>query len=249
MTRDLYPAALIGAVVVASILPARGLLAAALPALTVAAVALVLFLHGLRLSRAAMWAGATNWRLHLLVMAITFVAFPLLGLAFRAAFPTRAAARAVDRGSVPHAGAVDGPVLDRVHRHRARQRPRRDLRGHTVQSGGRGAHPAAGRRSAARRGGGPGSEQGARDRRAGAAARDPGAARAAVAGGLGDAQRRVAEARRSRFDPADRLRRVQRGGGGGVMAWDQPRHAGATGGGRSWRSWPSRSGPPTGSAI
>ncbi len=85
--RDLYPLALVGAVVLASLLPARGMLAAALPVLTVVAVALVLFLHGLRLSRDAMVAGATNWRLHLVVMLVTFVGFPLLGLGLRAALP------------------------------------------------------------------------------------------------------------------------------------------------------------------
>lgn len=87
MKRDLYPLALIGAVVVSSVLPARGMLAAALPALTVAAVALVLFLHGLRLSRPAMIAGATNWRLHAVVTVFTFGAFPLLGLALHALLP------------------------------------------------------------------------------------------------------------------------------------------------------------------
>jgi len=83
----LYPALLVGMVLLASILPARGMLAAALPTVIVAAVALVLFLHGLRLSRAAMLAGAGNWRLHILVLAISFAAFPLLGLAARAAAP------------------------------------------------------------------------------------------------------------------------------------------------------------------
>lgn len=85
--RDLYPLALVGAVGVASVLPAHGALADALPLVTVAAVALVLFLHGLRLSREAMIAGATNWRLHLVVVLATFAAFPLLGLGLRALFP------------------------------------------------------------------------------------------------------------------------------------------------------------------
>ncbi len=85
--RDLYPLALVGAVGVASVLTARGVLADALPMVTVAAVALVLFLHGLRLSRTAMIAGATNWRLHLVVMLATFAAFPLLGLTLHALLP------------------------------------------------------------------------------------------------------------------------------------------------------------------
>lgn len=87
MKRDLYPLALVGAVVLASLLPAHGLLAAALPGVTVAAVALVLFLHGLRLSREAMVAGATNWRLHAVVTLFTFAAFPLIGLALHWLLP------------------------------------------------------------------------------------------------------------------------------------------------------------------
>lgn len=87
MKQALYPALLVGMVVLASVAPARGALAAALPSLIVVAVAVVLFLHGLRLSRAAMLAGAGNWRLHLLVLIISFAAFPLVGLAARTALP------------------------------------------------------------------------------------------------------------------------------------------------------------------
>ena len=47
------------------------------------AIGLLFFLHGARLSRSAIIAGASHWRLHLLVFACTFVLFPLLGLALR----------------------------------------------------------------------------------------------------------------------------------------------------------------------
>lgn len=47
-------------VVLTSVAPARGAFAAAFPTIIVVAVARVLFLHGLRLSRAAMIAGAIN---------------------------------------------------------------------------------------------------------------------------------------------------------------------------------------------
>lgn len=40
-------------------------------------------MHGAKLSRQAILAGAGHWRLHLLVFACTFVLFPLLGLALR----------------------------------------------------------------------------------------------------------------------------------------------------------------------
>jgi sodium/bile acid cotransporter 7 len=50
---------------------------------TTFAIALLFFLHGAKLSRDAVAAGLTHWRLHLLVLAITFVMFPLLGLALK----------------------------------------------------------------------------------------------------------------------------------------------------------------------
>lgn len=87
MKRDLYPFALVGAVGLATVLPARGWLADALPGVTVIAVMLLLFLHGLRLSREALLAGAGHWRLHLAILGVTFVAFPALGLALRWAVP------------------------------------------------------------------------------------------------------------------------------------------------------------------
>lgn len=48
--------------------------------LTKLAVALIFFLHGARLSFAALRAGALNWRLHTVVQLGTFLLFPLLGL-------------------------------------------------------------------------------------------------------------------------------------------------------------------------
>lgn len=48
--------------------------------LTKAAVALIFFLHGARLSLAALRDGALNWRLHLCVQMGTFLLFPVLGL-------------------------------------------------------------------------------------------------------------------------------------------------------------------------
>jgi len=47
------------------------------------ATALLFFLHGAKLSREAIVAGATHWRLHLLVLCSTFLLFPLLGLLMR----------------------------------------------------------------------------------------------------------------------------------------------------------------------
>ena len=72
---------LLGTVVLASLLPARGIWAGIAGDAADIGIVLLFFLHGAKLSRAAIWEGARNWRLHLTVVATTFVVFPLLGLA------------------------------------------------------------------------------------------------------------------------------------------------------------------------
>jgi sodium/bile acid cotransporter 7 len=75
---------LVGTVVLASLLPARG---AWVPVFDIAAdvgIVLLFFLHGAKLSREAIIAGAKNWRLHLAVFASTYILFPLLGLGITA---------------------------------------------------------------------------------------------------------------------------------------------------------------------
>ncbi|SFR96754.1 bile acid:sodium symporter family protein [Sphingomonas jatrophae] len=79
---DRYSLMLLGTVLVATVLPCRGSVADAFHLTTMAAIALLFFLHGAKLSRAAILAGMGNWRLHLVVLALTFAAFPVLGLAF-----------------------------------------------------------------------------------------------------------------------------------------------------------------------
>jgi solute carrier family 10 (sodium/bile acid cotransporter), member 7 len=75
---------LIGTVATASLLPCRGEGAVIFGWITNAAITLLFFLHGAKLSREAIVAGIGHWRLHLLVAASTFVLFPILGLAIRA---------------------------------------------------------------------------------------------------------------------------------------------------------------------
>ena len=82
---DPYIIGLLGAVAVASLLPCRGQWATAFGYITNAAIVLLFFLHGAKLSREAVVAGLSHWRLHLLVLASTYVLFPLLGLAAQAA--------------------------------------------------------------------------------------------------------------------------------------------------------------------
>ena len=71
---------LLGTVLLASILPARGAGATIVGVIADIGIVLLFFLHGAKLSREALWDGARNWRLHLAVLAVTFVVFPLLGL-------------------------------------------------------------------------------------------------------------------------------------------------------------------------
>jgi len=78
-----YTLALLGMVVLASFLPASGQVAAVLGNVTTFAIGLLFFLHGAKLSREAIVAGIMHWRLHLLVLASTFVMFPLMGLAIK----------------------------------------------------------------------------------------------------------------------------------------------------------------------
>ncbi|MBD9413395.1 bile acid:sodium symporter [Pseudomonas sp. PDM16] len=80
---DPFTQALVAVVLAASLLPAEGQAVVAVDWITNLAIALLFFLHGAKLSRSAIIAGAGHWRLHLLVFACTFIAFPLLGLALR----------------------------------------------------------------------------------------------------------------------------------------------------------------------
>lgn len=80
---DNFTLTLIGVVTLASLLPASGQVAVGFGWLTNIAIALLFFLHGAKLSRESIIAGAGHWRLHLLVFSLTFVVFPLLGLALK----------------------------------------------------------------------------------------------------------------------------------------------------------------------
>lgn len=70
-------------VLAATVLPCQGPSARVFDLITKAAITLLFFLHGAKLSREAIIAGIAHWRLHLLVAAATYVCFPVLGLAMR----------------------------------------------------------------------------------------------------------------------------------------------------------------------
>ncbi|EIZ80637.1 bile acid:sodium symporter [Novosphingobium sp. Rr 2-17] len=81
---DPYLLLLLSTVGLASVLPARGIWADIAGWVADAAIALLFFLHGAKLSRQAILDGARAWKLHLTVAAMTFVLFPAVGLGVRA---------------------------------------------------------------------------------------------------------------------------------------------------------------------
>ena len=80
---DNFTLAMIATVIAASFFPCHGQGEIIFNNITHVAVSLLFFLHGAKLSREAVIAGITHWRLHLLVMLCTFALFPLLGLVLK----------------------------------------------------------------------------------------------------------------------------------------------------------------------
>lgn len=71
---------IIAAVIIAIIFPASGQFAEWFSTATNLAIALLFFLYGARLSTQEALKGLTNWKLHLTILAFTFVAYPIVGL-------------------------------------------------------------------------------------------------------------------------------------------------------------------------
>lgn len=76
---DNFTLILIAVVLAATLVPAHGQGAVFFEVLTMLAIGLLFFLHGAKLSREAIIAGAMHWRLHLLIFAFTFILFPIIG--------------------------------------------------------------------------------------------------------------------------------------------------------------------------
>ena len=74
---------IIAATIIAFIAPARGRFADIFGVATTLAIALLFFLYGARLSTREAVRGLTHWRLHAVILAFTFVAYPLIGIALR----------------------------------------------------------------------------------------------------------------------------------------------------------------------
>ncbi len=77
---DNFTLMLITCVVLASLVPCQGVVAAQLNTLSNIGISLLFFVHGAKLSREAIFSGLMHWRLHLTVLCTTFVLFPFVGL-------------------------------------------------------------------------------------------------------------------------------------------------------------------------
>ena len=77
---DGFLMALVATVILAAVLPARGVAAPLVGHAVTAAVALLFFLYGIKLSPAAVIGGLSHWRLQTLVFVTSFMVFPILGI-------------------------------------------------------------------------------------------------------------------------------------------------------------------------
>ncbi|MET0748061.1 MAG: bile acid:sodium symporter family protein [Rhizobium sp.] len=77
---DTFTMLLVLTVLTASFFPVQGAAAGYFSIATSIAIGLLFFLHGARLSRDVVIAGALHWRLHLAILLTSFAIFPLLGL-------------------------------------------------------------------------------------------------------------------------------------------------------------------------
>nr|WP_294524662.1 bile acid:sodium symporter family protein [uncultured Rhodopila sp.] len=75
-------------IVAATILPCRGATATSLHYTAVGAVSSLFFLQGARLPRGAVVNGIMHWRLHIFILSVNFVMFPLFGIGLWTAFPS-----------------------------------------------------------------------------------------------------------------------------------------------------------------
>lgn len=80
---DNFMLILLALIVAASVLPVRGVHAEHAATITNLAIALLFFLHGAKLPLQSVIAGLSHWRLHSLVLACTFLLFPLLAVLFK----------------------------------------------------------------------------------------------------------------------------------------------------------------------
>ena len=84
---DGFLVAIITAAVIATFLPARGTAVPIFSWTSKIMVAVLFFMYGARLKRAEAITGLKHWRLHGVILAFTYLLFPLIGLAMRPLVP------------------------------------------------------------------------------------------------------------------------------------------------------------------
>ena len=84
---DGFIVAILATVLLASVFPASAAFAPTLDHLVTAAIALLFFLYGARMHPQEAWRGLQHWRLHALILAFTFVVFPVVGIGLRVLQP------------------------------------------------------------------------------------------------------------------------------------------------------------------
>ncbi|MFX0576506.1 bile acid:sodium symporter family protein [Nocardia nepalensis] len=85
---DAFMLGILVSVAVGALLPARGTAADALDWITKIAIGVLFFLYGARLAPREALAGLRHWRLHSSVLAVTYLLFPLIGLALHLLVPS-----------------------------------------------------------------------------------------------------------------------------------------------------------------
>ncbi|MBU3067952.1 bile acid:sodium symporter [Nocardia sp. NEAU-G5] len=85
---DGFMLGILASVVIAAVLPARGEAAHVLDWATKIAIGILFLLYGARLKPHEALDGLRHWRLHSIVLAVTFLVFPLIGLALRILVPS-----------------------------------------------------------------------------------------------------------------------------------------------------------------
>lgn len=81
---DPFLLGLVTSAALGSLIPCQGGWATLAQTATTLAIGVMFFMQGVRLSRQAIIAGLAHWRLHLAILACTFVLYPALGLSLRA---------------------------------------------------------------------------------------------------------------------------------------------------------------------
>jgi sodium/bile acid cotransporter 7 len=85
---DPFIPAVLLTLLLATLFPASGATADVVNKIATAAIMLLFFMHGVKLAREKLIAALTHWRLHLLILGITYLLFPVLGLALVKLFPS-----------------------------------------------------------------------------------------------------------------------------------------------------------------